>query len=87
MPSPAPAEGAHPGGSVGVDEDGVATLARLGAEKAALDEWLATSEAYAGGVKENLVAAIARQGELTWMLARLESQWLEVAEELERIDR
>ena len=62
-------------------------LARLGAEKTALDEWLATSEAYADEAKQKLVAAIARQGELTWTLARLESAWLDVAEALERMDR
>jgi len=59
-------------------------LARLGAEKAALDEWLASPDAYAEDAKERLVASLARQGELTWTLARLEAQWLEVAEELER---
>ena len=59
-------------------------LARLGAEKAALDEWLASPDAYAEDAKEQLVASLARQGELTWALARLEAQWLEVAEELER---
>ncbi len=62
-------------------------LARLTAEKAGLDDWLATSEAYAEDAKERLVTAIARQGELTWTLARLESEWLEVAEELQRLDR
>jgi ATP-binding cassette subfamily F protein 3 len=61
-------------------------LARLGAEKTTLDEWLASPDAYAEEAKERLVAALARQGELTWALARLEAQWLEVAEALERID-
>jgi ATP-binding cassette subfamily F protein 3 len=61
-------------------------LERLGAERASLEEWLATSEAYAEDAKERLVAAIARQGELTWTLARLEAQWLELAEELQRLD-
>jgi len=27
-----------------------------------------------------------RSGELTWSLARLESEWLEIAEALERLD-
>jgi type II secretory pathway component PulL len=62
-------------------------LERLGAEKDALDAWLASSEAYAEDAKERLVAAIARQGELTWTLARLESQWLEVAAALEQLER
>jgi ATP-binding cassette subfamily F protein 3 len=60
-------------------------LVRLGAEKAALDEWLASPDAYAEDAKERLVASLARQGELTWALARLEAQWLEVAEALERL--
>ena len=59
-------------------------LERLGAEKAALESWLASSEAYAEDAKERLIAALARQGELTWTLARLEAQWLENAEALER---
>ena len=33
-----------------------------------------------------LVASLARQGELTWVLARLEAEWLEVAEALERAE-
>jgi ATP-binding cassette subfamily F protein 3 len=60
-------------------------LERLTEEKNALDDWLASPEAYADDAKERLVAAIARQGELTWTLARLESQWLEVSEDLERL--
>ena len=60
-------------------------LARLAAEKAALDDWLASSEAYAQEAKERLVEAIARRGELTWTLARLESEWLAVADELDRL--
>jgi ATP-binding cassette, subfamily F, member 3 len=62
-------------------------LERLGAEKRTLDEWLATPEAYADGVKEHLVASLERQGELTWTLARLEAEWLGIVDELERIPR
>jgi ATP-binding cassette subfamily F protein 3 len=61
-------------------------LTRLGAEKTALDAWLATNDAYADDAKERLVASLARQGELTWVLARLEAEWLEVAEALERVE-
>ena len=63
-----------------------ADLARLGAERSALDEWLATRDAYVDEAKERLVAAIERQGELTWTLARLESEWLELAEALDKLD-
>jgi ATP-binding cassette subfamily F protein 3 len=62
-------------------------LARLGEEKTALDAWLATSDAYVDDAKERLVASLARQGELTWVLARLEAEWLEIAEKLERVER
>jgi len=36
-------------------------------------------------VRDDLKAKVARQGELAWQLARLETQWLEVAEALERV--
>jgi len=62
-------------------------LERLGAEKDGLDAWLASSDAYAEDAKERLVAAIARQGELAWTLARLEAQWLDVAAALEQLER
>ena len=62
-----------------VDQD----LARLGAEKAALDAWLASSAAYAEDAKPQLLAALERAGELTWTLARLEAEWLEIAEALD----
>ena len=60
-------------------------LERLGAEKAELEAWLATSDAYTAEAKERLTEALARQGELTWTLARIESEWLEIAEALERL--
>jgi len=58
-------------------------LERLGAEKQVLDDWLATPEAYAEDAKERLVTSLERQGELTWTLARLEAEWLEIAEALD----
>jgi ATP-binding cassette, subfamily F, member 3 len=58
-------------------------LERLGAEKAALDAWLASVEAYADEAKPQLVAALERAGELAWTLARLEAEWLEIAEALD----
>jgi len=61
-----------------------ADLQRLGAEKDTLDAWLSSPEAYAEGAKPRLVASLERQGELVWTLARLEAEWLEVAEALER---
>jgi ATP-binding cassette subfamily F protein 3 len=55
------------------------------AEKDALDAWLASPDAYTADAKDALKEKLARQGELTWQLARLETQWLEIAEQLERI--
>ena len=60
-------------------------LARVGEEKRALDEWLSGHEAYADEMKERLLAALERQGELAWTLARLESEWLGVEDEIERL--
>jgi ATP-binding cassette subfamily F protein 3 len=62
-------------------------LARLMEEKRALDEWLAGSEAYSEPMKTRLVTALERQGELAWTLARLESEWLSVEDEIERLRR
>jgi ATP-binding cassette subfamily F protein 3 len=59
-------------------------MATLNAEKTALDAWLVTSDAYAEDARETLKTNLARQGELTWELARLEAEWLELAEALER---
>ena len=56
----------------------------LNAEKKTLDARLASSDAYADAVRETLKKTLARQGELTWQLARLEAEWLDVAEALER---
>ena len=58
----------------------------LNAEKRTLDAWLATSDAYAEDAREALKTSLARQGELTWQLARLEAEWLEIAEALEKAD-
>jgi len=58
----------------------------LEAEKADLDAWLATPEAYRDDAKERLKPAIERSGEITWELARREALWLDLAEALDRID-
>ncbi len=63
-----------------------AELATLGAEKQALDAWLATPEAYAESGKPRLVETMERAGALIWTLARLEAEWLELTEALERAD-
>jgi ATP-binding cassette, subfamily F, member 3 len=60
-------------------------MAGYNREKEQLDAWLAAPEAYAEAMKDELKANVARQGEVTWQLARLETEWLELAEALERI--
>jgi ATP-binding cassette subfamily F protein 3 len=61
----------------------IATLAR---EKADADAWLAGADAYADANRDRLKETIARQGEVGNRLARLEAEWLELAEAIERID-
>jgi ATP-binding cassette, subfamily F, member 3 len=63
-----------------------AEMASLQAERDALDAWLASPEAYAEGGKERLKASLEQQGEATWRLARLEEEWLALAEKLDAID-
>jgi ATP-binding cassette subfamily F protein 3 len=59
-------------------------MAALQSQKEALDAWLAHPAAYAAEAKDELKEKIARQGELTWQLARHETAWLELAEALDR---
>ena len=59
----------------------------LDSERKTLEAWLATPLAYAEENRDALKEKIARQGELTWQLARLESEWLEVSEALEKLER
>ena len=56
----------------------------LAQEKETLDAWLASEAAYAEDARDTLKARIARQGEVTWQLARLETEWLEAADALEK---
>ncbi len=60
-------------------------MAGYNREKEQLDAWLALPEAYAEAMKDELKTNVARQGEVVWQLARLETEWLELAEALERI--
>jgi ATP-binding cassette subfamily F protein 3 len=58
----------------------------LDVEKRELETWLASAEAYEEGNKEQLLAMLERQGDLTWQLARAEEQWLELQRQLEQIE-
>jgi len=60
----------------------IETLSR---EKTALETWLASPDAYGAGAKDTLIERIARQGDVTWRLARLEVEWLDVSEALEKL--
>jgi ATP-binding cassette, subfamily F, member 3 len=60
-------------------------MASYNREKEKLDVWLAAPEAYTEVMKDELKANVTRQGEVVWQLARLETEWLELAEALERV--
>ena len=62
-----------------------AELHALEAEKSELETWLASADAYAESNKERLIAMLERQGDLSWQLARVEAQWLELQGKLEQI--
>ena len=55
----------------------------IAAERSSIEAWLTTPEAYAETGRDALRETVARQGDLTWQLARLEAEWMEVSEALE----
>jgi ATP-binding cassette subfamily F protein 3 len=57
----------------------------LSQEKNQLDAWLASTDAYADDARSTLVERLARAGDLAWRLARLEEEWLEVGEAIEKL--
>ena len=57
----------------------------LDIERKELDAWLAAPDAYSEENRDVLKEKLARQGELTWQLARLETEWLDVSEALEKL--
>jgi ATP-binding cassette subfamily F protein 3 len=63
-----------------------ATIDGLAREKKEIEDWLARPEAYEAGSRELLKERLARQGDLVWQLARLETEWLELSEALENLD-
>jgi ATP-binding cassette subfamily F protein 3 len=63
-----------------------AEMVRLAREKAAADAWLAGADAYVDANRDRLKETLARQGDVASRLARLEAEWLELAEAIERID-
>jgi len=61
-------------------------MTALGAESRAIEEWLASPTHTPRDGKDTLRERLARRGDLTWQLARLEAEWLEVSEALDRLD-
>ena len=59
----------------------------LDSERKTLEAWLAAPVAYTDENRDTLKEKLARQGELTWQLARLEAEWLDVSEALEKLER
>ncbi len=57
----------------------------LTAEKQALETSLASPDLYVDANRDTLNQVLGRQGDVTWRLARLEAEWLEVSEALERV--
>ena len=57
----------------------------LAQEKHALEDSLASPDAYADANRDVLKDMLARRGDVTWQLARLEAEWLDVGAALERI--
>ena len=57
----------------------------LDAERKVLDAWLAAPAAYADENRDVLKEKLSRQRELTWQLARLETEWLHVSDALEKL--
>ncbi|MDR0770768.1 MAG: ATP-binding cassette domain-containing protein [Burkholderiales bacterium] len=58
------------------------TLETLSSERAVLEHWLASPDAYLDDAKARLPAALARQREIAKITAALETEWLEVGEAL-----
>jgi len=61
-------------------------LAELASEKQALDDWLASPDAYVDEARQRLKETLTRQGDLTWRLARAEAAWLQLQTTLEQLD-
>jgi hypothetical protein len=61
-------------------------MSALGTEKAALEAWLASEDAYQPEQRELLKTRVARQGDLAAELARIENEWLQLSEALEALD-
>ena len=66
-------------------EDRARRWPRSTPQRKSVEDWLASPSAYAEEEKETLKEHIAQQGDLAWQLARLETEWLEISEALEKV--
>ena len=57
----------------------------LATEKTALEAWLASADAYTDASRDELKSKLARQGDLAWQLGRLDAEWLELGDALEKL--
>ena len=60
-------------------------MAALTAERGELEAWLASPDAYVDADKEALKSKLARQTDVAWQLARLEAEWLDISEAIEKL--
>jgi ATP-binding cassette subfamily F protein 3 len=61
-------------------------MAALNTERKSVEEWLASPAATRRRSATRSRHGFARQGDLSWQLARLETEWLEISEALEQMD-
>jgi ATP-binding cassette subfamily F protein 3 len=61
-------------------------MASLNEQRRAAEAWLASEAAYVDANRDQLKATVAQQGDTAWKLARLEAEWLDVAEALQALD-
>ena len=60
-------------------------LAAANRERAEIEQWLTSADAYTDENRERMQQSIWRQGRLAAEIDALESRWLEAQDELERI--
>jgi len=60
-------------------------LETLASQKRELDAWLAAPDAYLAQNKDRLKETLAKHGDLAWRIARIEAEWLELHDALERV--
>ena len=62
-----------------------AEMKTLNDERTNVEAWLASPEAYAEDAREPMKAALERQREIQWQLARAETAWLKLQEQIDAL--